>query len=186
VKISVVLALFFVTMIHIRPEKPEDIASIENVTTRAFQGEEEANLIAAIRTSDYFIPELSLVALDDNTQTVGHILFSPVKIESPETSVEALALAPMAVLTECQNSGIGTLLVQHGLAACKKLGYSIVIVVGHPEYYPRFGFRPARDCGIKAPFEVPDEAFMVLELVPGALKNVRGVVKYSPPFDSAI
>jgi len=175
-------------MIHIRPEKLEDIASILEVTTRAFQGEEEANLIAAIRHSDYFIPELSLVALDDTNQIVGHILFSPITIESPEDSksAEALALAPMAVLPECQKRGIGSLLVQHGLEECKKLGYSIVIVVGHLEYYPRFGFRPARDCGIKAPFEVPDEAFMVLELVPGALKNVRGVVKYSPAFDSVI
>jgi putative acetyltransferase len=173
-------------MIHIRPEKPEDVMLIDELTRLAFQGEDEANVIAAIRDSDYFIPELSLVALDDNTQTVGHILFSPVKIESPETSVEALALAPMAVLPEYQNRGIGSLLVQHGLEACKKLGYTIVIVVGHSEYYPRFGFRPARAYGIEAPFEVPDEAFMVLELVPGALKNVRGVVKYSPAFDSAI
>jgi putative acetyltransferase len=175
-------------MILIRPEKPEDIASIQDVTTRAFQGEEEANLIAAIRASDYFIPELSLIALDDTDQIVGHILFSPIIIESPEDSksAEALALAPMAVLPEYQNRGIGSLLVQHGLEACKKLGYSIVIVVGHPEYYPRFGFRPARDCGIKAPFEVPDEAFMVCELVTGALKNVSGVVKYSPAFDLVI
>jgi putative acetyltransferase len=175
-------------MIHIRPEKPDDIARIDELARLAFQGEEEATLIAAIRASDFFIPALSLVALDDTDQTVGHILFSPVTIESSEESksAEALALAPMAVLPEYQNKGIGTLLVQHGLAACKKLGYSIVIVVGHPEYYPRFGFRPARDCGLEAPFEVPDEAFMVCELVPGALKNVRGVVKYSPAFDSVI
>ena len=173
-------------MIHIRPEKPDDIEMIDELTRLAFEGEEETNLIAAIRASDYFIPELSLVALDDNDQTVGHILFSPVTIESSETSAKALALAPMAVLPEYQNSGIGTLLVQHGLEECKKLGYSLVIVVGHPDYYPRFGFRPARDCGIEAPFEVPDEAFMVLELVPKALENVRGVVKYNPAFDSVI
>jgi putative acetyltransferase len=172
-------------MIHIRPENPEDIVRIDELTRLAFQGVDEANLIAAIRDSTYFVPELSLVAVDDD-RVVGHILFSLITIESSEKSVEALALAPMAVLPEYQNRGIGTLLVQHGLAACKKLGYSIVIVVGHPEYYPRFGFRPARDCGIKAPFEVPDEAFMVCELVTGALKNVSGVVKYSPAFDLVI
>jgi putative acetyltransferase len=172
-------------MIHIRPENPEDIVRIDELTRLAFQGVDEANLIAAIRDSTYFVPELSLVAVDDD-RVVGHILFSLITIESSEKSVEALALAPMAVLPEYQNRGIGTLLVQHGLAACKKLGYSIVIVVGHPEYYPRFGFTPARDCGIKAPFEVPDEAFMVLELVPDALKNVSGVVKYSPAFDLVI
>jgi putative acetyltransferase len=175
-------------MLLIRPEKPDDILRIDALTRLAFQGEEEATLIAAIRASAYFIPALSLVAVGDTDQTVGHILFSPVTIESSEESksAEALALAPMAVLPEYQNKGIGTLLVQHGLEACKKLGYSIVIVVGHPEYYPRFGFRPARAYGIEAPFEVPDEAFMVLELVPGALKNVRGVVKYSPAFDSVV
>lgn len=175
-------------MIHIRPEKPEDIASIHGITTRAFQGEEEANLIAAIRASDYFIPELSLVAIDDTDQTVGHILFSPITIESTEDSksAKALALAPMAVIPEYQNRGIGSLLVQHGLAACKKLGYTVVVVVGHPGYYPRFGFRPARGYGLEAPFEVPDAAFLVCELVPGALKNVRGMVKYNPAFDSVM
>ena len=172
-------------MIHIRPERPEDIASIDEINRLAFGGEEEAKLIKAIRGSDYFLPELSLVAVEDD-RIVGHILFSPVTIESSESSVTALALAPMAVVPEYQNKGIGTDLVKHGLAACKKLDYTIVIVVGHPEYYPRFGFKPAREYGLEAPFEVPDDAFMALELVPGALKNVRGVVKYNPAFDSVI
>jgi putative acetyltransferase len=172
-------------MIHIRPEKLEDIASINEVTRLSFGGEAEVKLIKAIRESDYSIPELSLVAVQNN-RIVGHILFSPIRIESVKKSVEALALAPMAVLPECQNRGIGTKLVKHGLEACKELGYKIVIVVGHPNYYPRFGFKPAREYRLKAPFEVPDEAFMVLELVPGALKNVRGVAKYSPAFDSVI
>jgi len=170
-------------MIHIGPEKSEDIASIDEITRLAFEGEEEAKLIVAIRNSDYFIPKLSLVAVQNN-HVVGHILFSPITIESPETSVDALALAPMAVSPGCQNRGIGTELVRNGLEACKKLGYKIVIVVGHPNYYPRFGFKPARALGLQAPFEVPDDAFLVRELVPGALKNVRGVVKYSPAFDS--
>jgi putative acetyltransferase len=174
-------------MIHIRPERPEDIESIDEINRLAFGGEEEAKLIKAIRGSDYFLPELSLVAVEDD-RIVGHILFSPVTIESSEDSksTEALALAPMAVVPEYQNKGIGTELVKHGLKVCKKLGYTIVIVVGHPEYYPRFGFKPAREYSLEAPFEVPDDAFMALELVPGALKNVRGMVKYNPAFDSVI
>jgi putative acetyltransferase len=172
-------------MIHIRPERPEDIESIHELNRLAFGGEEEVKLIKAIRGSDYFIPELSLVAVDDN-RIVGHILYSPVTIESSESSVTALALAPMAVVPECQNKGIGTEMVKHGLAAGKKLGYTIVIVVGHPEYYSRFGFNPAREYSLEAPFEVPYDAFMARELVPGALKNVRGMVKYNPAFDSVI
>jgi len=175
-------------MIHIRPEKTEDLVSIDELTRLAFKGEDEVKLVKAIRHSEYFIPELSLVALEDNNRIVGHILFSPVTIESSENSesVEALALAPMAVLPERQNSGIGTMLVRQGLEVCRKLGYTIVIVVGHPEYYPRFGFKPARAHDLEAPFEVPDAAFMALELVPGALTNVRGVVKYNPAFDSVL
>ena len=174
-------------MIQIRPEKPEDIEIIDALTRLAFQSEDEVTVIATIRASDFFISELSLVAVEDN-RVVGHILFSPITIESSEDSksVEALTLAPMAVLPECQKRRIGTLLVQHGLEVCTKLGYTIVVVVGHPEYYPRFGFRPARDYGIEAPFDVPDEAFMVLELVPGALEHVRGMLKYSPAFDSGV
>ena len=172
-------------MIHIRPERTEDTESIRELTISAFQGDEEARLIAAIRASDYFIPELSLVAVETD-RIVGHILFSPITVESSGKSVNALALAPMAVVPEYQNKGIGTELVKHGLAACKKLGYTIVIAVGHPEYYPRFGFKPARDYCLEAPFEVPDDAFLTLELVPCALKNVRGMVKYSPAFDSVL
>ena len=172
-------------MIHIRPERSEDIESIRELNVRAFYGEDEANLIAAIRASDYFIPELSLVAVEAD-RIVGHILFSPITVESSETSAKALALAPMAVLPEYQNRGIGAELIKHGLAACKKLGYTIIIVVGHPGYYPRFGFKPATEYGLEAPFEVPDDAFMALELVPGALKDVRGVVKYSPAFDPVL
>jgi putative acetyltransferase len=173
-------------MIHIRPEKPDDIERIDEINRLAFEGAAEVKLIKAIRGSELFIPELSLVAVDDDDQTVGHILFSPVTIESPEESVDALALAPMAVLPEYQNRGIGTELVRQGLEACKQLGYKIVIVVGHPNYYPRFGFKPAREYRLKAPFEVPNEAFLACELFSGALKNVRGVVKYSPAFDSVI
>ena len=92
----------------------------------------------------------------------------------------------MAVVPGCQNRGIGTKLVRQGLEACKKLGYTIVIVVGHPDYYPRFGFKSAREFGLEAPFEVPEDAFLVRELVPGALENVRGMVKYSPAFDSVL
>jgi len=94
----------------------------------------------------------------------------------------ALALATLAVRPELQNQGIGSELVRDGLERCRNLGHRIVVVVGHPKYYPRFGFSPARAQSLEAPFPVPDEAFLVLELVAGALTGVAGMVRYPPPF----
>jgi len=116
---------------------------------------------------------------------VGHILFSPLVIETKDGAVAALALAAMAVRPEVQNQGIGSELVPEGLEWCRSLGHRIVVVVGHPDYYPRFGFSPARARGLEAPFPVPDEAFLALELVPGALDGITGVVQYPPPFSDA-
>ena len=98
-------------------------------------------------------------------------------------SLPALALAPMAVHPEFQSQGIGSRLVREGLERCRNLGHRIVVVVGHPEFYPRFGFTPARAKGLEAPFPVPDEAFMVTELVPGALDGVSGMIVYPAPFE---
>ncbi len=101
-------------------------------------------------------------------------------------SFPALALAPLAVLPEFQRRGIGFQLVKKGLEECRNQGHSIVTVLGHPEYYPRFGFKLAAECGIESPFEVPLEAFMVIELVSGALDGVNGVLKYSKAFDEIV
>ncbi len=142
-------------MIIIRTEKQEDIESIREVNLMAFGQDGEGRLVDAIRQSDEFIPALSLVAIE-NGQVVGHILFSPIKIETQTGDVDALSLAPMAVRPEFQNRGIGSELVREGLKSCKRLGHKIVVVVGHPDYYPRFGFVPARKKGLEAPFPVPD------------------------------
>jgi putative acetyltransferase len=166
----------------VRPEQPADYAAIADVSRAAFRQDNEARLIAALRKSAGFDPELSLVAVRDDV-IVGHILFSRILIESESSEVPALALAPMAVLPALQREGIGSQLVAEGLESCRRAGHRIVIVVGHPDYYPRFGFVPAGPLGLRAPFPVPSEAFMALELVAGALDGVHGTVRYPPPFE---
>ena len=168
-------------ILTVRPEKAEDIGAIRKLNKKAFKGNDESKLIDAIRGSDGFIPGLSLAAEKDG-KIVGHILFSPVKIKGPAGAAPALALAPMAVLPAFQNQGIGTELVKRGLEECRKLGHKIVVVVGHAGYYPRFGFVKAGEKGLQLPFEAPEEIFMALELVPGALDEVKGTVEYPPAF----
>ena len=165
----------------IRPERPQDYEGIHRVNRLAFGQENEARLVAALRQSDVFIPGLSLVA-EEESEIIGHILFSRIQIREDTRSVQALALGPMCVLPERQRRGIGSALVEIGLEECAELGHRIVIVVGHPQFYPRFGFRPASESGIQAPFSVPSEAFMALALVPGALSWASGVVAYPPEF----
>ena len=172
-------------MIEIRPETVDDIERIDEINRLAFEGEEESGLVRAIRNDPEFIPQLSLVAVK-NDRVVGHILFSAVKIMTSDGEVPALALAPMAVDPEYQNQGVGSELVRSGLMACSQLGHKIIIVIGHPDYYPRFGFKPAREFGLEVPFDAPDEAFLVLGLEPGVLNNVSGVVRYSSPFSSSL
>ena len=167
----------------IRAERSADYAAIEHVNRLAFGQDDEARLVSKLRAIDGFDPALSLVAVRDG-RIVGHILFSPIHIETDQGDVPALALAPMGVLPECQRQGIGCDLVREGLEACRRAGHRIVIVVGHAEYYPRFGFTPAGRHGLRPPFTVPDEAFMAMALVPGALEGVSGVVRFTAPFDA--
>jgi len=169
-------------MIRIRPEIIADYAKIFEVNRFAFGQENEARLVENIRCLPSFQSALSLVAIASD-RLVGHILFSEIAIASLQGDVMALALAPLAVLPEFQNRGIGSQLVREGLEQCQILGYKIVIVLGHPNFYTRFGFAPAINKGLRSPFPVSDEVFMVLELVPGALTGVSGTVKYSSPFD---
>jgi putative acetyltransferase len=163
----------------IHAERTTDQPPIRDVTARAFDRDNEGRLVDALRASAHFIPELSLVAVDEG-RVVGHILFSRIHIRTADRVVPALALAPMAVLPEHQNRGIGSALIRHGLEECRLLGHHIVVVVGHPNYYPRFGFSSARAKGLDAPF--PDPVLMVQELTPGTLDGVRGTVEYPPPF----
>jgi len=161
--------------VAIRPEATADYGPVRKLNKKAFKGNSESKLVDALREADDFIPALSLVAEKDGV-VVGHILFSPVKIKDQAGETPALALAPMAVLPEFQGQGIGAALVKRGLAEAGRAGHKIVVVVGHPEYYPRFGFVKAGEKGLKLPFEAQDEVFMALELVPGALAGVHGEV----------
>jgi len=169
----------------IRPETPEDIPAIFEVSFQAFAHYDEANLVNTLRDSNIFNPELSLVAVCGD-RIIGHIMFPPITIESPLASAPAVALAPLVVHPDYQCLGVGSALIEEGLNACRSLGHRIVIVVGHPGYYPRYGFSSARSHGILAPFVVADDVFMVLGLVPGALDGIRGTVRYPEAFDAIV
>lgn len=170
-------------MLSVRPETEDRIAAIRRINEAAFGRPAEGALVDALRRGDSFIPELSLVAEQDG-EPVGHILFSRIQIRSGDAAHEAVALAPMAVLPAYQNRGIGSHLVRHGLAACERLGQKVVVVLGHPDFYPRFGFQPASLYGITPPFPVPDEVFMVYSADKARLREVSGVVVYPPAFDA--
>jgi putative acetyltransferase len=124
---------------------------------------------------------ISLVAVH-GTLVVGHILFTPVTTEPPRAALRAVGLGPMAVATEWQRQGVGSRLVTSGLDACRALGYELAVVIGHPEFYPRFGFRPGNDFGLRSTFDVPDDVFMVAELAPGAAARAGRLVRYVPQF----
>jgi putative acetyltransferase len=167
--------------VGIRPETPADRLAIRAVNEQAFGKPNEANLVDALRASPAFIPELTLVATVDD-QVVGHVLFSRITVEGDGESVEVLALAPIAVRPEWQRQGIGSQLIRAGLERTAALGYRAVVLIGHPTYYPRFGFSPARAFGLECPFPVPDEVFMALPLRPGGLDGVRGTLVFPPAF----
>ncbi|MGG7211226.1 GNAT family N-acetyltransferase [Clostridium baratii] len=168
--------------IIIREENNKDFNEVYEVIRLAFMNAEhtdhnEYNLVNKLRGSEAFVKGLSLVA-EDNGKIVGHILLTKIKIGNSES----LALAPLAVLPNYQKSGIGSKLIIESHKRAKELGYRSVIVLGHPDYYPRFGYEPASRWGIKAPFEVPDESFMAIELIENGLKDVSGIVKYAKEF----
>jgi putative acetyltransferase len=166
--------------ITIRPETLTDWNSIREINQQAFGRPNEAQLVDALRAWSSFIPELSLVAERDGV-LVGHVLFTPAVVEGAEEAA-LLALGPVAVRPEWQRQGIGGMLIREGLVRSTGLGYHGVILVGHPTYYPRFGFRPARAYGLESPFPVSDEAFMALPLRPGGLEGTRGTVVFPPAF----
>ena len=170
-------------MVIIRPEEPFDRAAVFDANAGAFGRRDEARLVDALRgVADPFI---SLVAVESD-QVVGHVLCTPVTVHDEATGeavpLSALGLGPVAVAPGRQNRGIGTHLVRTSLEACLAAGRDVVFVVGHPTYYPRFGFRPAKPLGLRWEHDVPDDVFVVAELAPGALRGVRGVVKYHPAF----
>ncbi|MED4648386.1 N-acetyltransferase [Bacillus inaquosorum] len=170
----------------IRQELTHEYNTTEDIVKRAFLNEKYSDkkehfLVNKIRKSDAFIPELSLVAVNGKG-IVGHVLLSKIKIVDGDNAVDSLALAPVSVAPEYQRKGIGSQLIHVALKKAIELGYRSVIVLGHKDYYPKFGFKPASLWNIKAPFEVPDEVFMALELSKDSLENVKGVVHYSKAF----
>ena len=162
----------------IRHETHADHDAIREVNRLSFGRDDEARLVDALREGGH--ARVSLVA-EEGSQVVGHIFFSDLPIVTPQGTVEALALAPMAVLPSRQRQGLGSLLVREGLRVCREAGHRIVVVLGHPEFYPRFGFSAETACRLRSPFSGP--AFMAVELVPGALEGIEGEVCYTPPFD---
>jgi putative acetyltransferase len=163
---------------RIRPERPSDYPAVYEINRAAFEGDGEPRLVDAHRSQARDV--ISLVAEDDGA-IVGHILYSPVTLSGHE-QLRIAGLAPMAVLPGRQRSGIGSALVRAGLDACRQQGCVAVVVVGHPEYYPRFGFRRGSALGIDCEFEVPDEAFMAVELTDGALRGRGGTISYHEAF----
>lgn len=167
----------------IRQETTEDRSAVYEINSIAFGQENEAKLVDLLRKSDAFIPALSLVAILDH-KIVGHILFTKIKIiDNDHKEFDSLALAPMAVRPEYQQKGIGGQLIKTGLDKARELKYKSVIVLGHEHYYPKFGFVPADKWRIKAPFDVPKNVFMGLELLTDGLKGVSGTVKYPKEFE---
>lgn len=154
------------------------MSAIRGVIHAAFGRAGEAGLVDDLRRAGALI--LSAVAITDG-RIVGHVGFSPVTIGGARP---ALALAPVAVAPDCQRQGIGSSLIRWSLEQCRQLVHGVILVVGNPAYYSRFGFVTASPFGIECPFSVPPEAFMVLELSPQAASGCRGMVSYRPEFDS--
>jgi len=161
----------------VRPERPEDRAAIRLVNKQAFNRSDEADLVDRLREEGVVLA--SFVAEIEN-QIVGHILFTRMSVETADRSVAAVALAPLAVLPRLQSQGIGSELIRHGLDWLRAQGEQIVLVLGHPDYYPRFGFSTAKASLIESPFN--PSSFMALELKPNALEGIRGKVRYPDAF----
>jgi putative acetyltransferase len=181
-------------MTHLRPERPEDAAAIREVHRLAFEGDAEAGIVDAIRASGAAV--LSMVAVErpegtapDETagggagQVVAHVLYTWVMVAAEDGGdISLLGLAPVAVLPSRQNQGIGTMLIEASLEHLRAEGHSGVVVVGHPHYYPRFGFLPGSRWGLRWEVEVPEGVFMAAELSPGSLAGIHGVVHFRPEF----
>lgn len=196
-------------MIYLRLERPEDAPSIREVHRLAFEEQAEADLVDALRDAGAGV--LSMVAVDEGEaatatepagtgtgagiecaavkpagatgQVVAHILYTWVIVDTEQgEQVPLLGLAPVSVRPDRQGAGIGTRLIEASLEWLREEGYAAVVLVGHPSYYPRFGFIPASRWGLEWEVDAPDGVFQALELSPGGLAGVRGVVRFRPEF----
>jgi putative acetyltransferase len=165
-------------LIEIREERADDVAAVRELSRRAFGQDQESNIVDALRANDAAL--LSLVATL-NDRVVGHIMYSPVTVGG---NVKGAALGPMAVLPEYQRHGIGSKLIEAGNRKLKDASCPFIIVVGHADYYPRFGFRPASEHGIKCEWDIPDDVFMLLVLDQAKMEGVSGLAKYRDEFSS--
>jgi putative acetyltransferase len=168
-------------MIHIRLETPADIPHIRLVNERAFGQADEADIVDRLRRSDADM--ISLVA-DDGVGVVGHLLSTPAAVEAGGREVAGMALGPIAVLPDRQRQGIGSALITAAVEILRERGCPFVVLVGHPEYYPRFGFGRASEYQLTCQWPgVPDDAFMAVILDRNAMRSVSGTVRYRPEFD---
>jgi len=162
----------------IRAEEDRDRDAVHGVNASAFETPVEADLVDALR--EHARPLVSLIA-EGNGAIVGHIMFSPVSL-SGHPALKLMGLAPMAVAPDHQRKGVGSALVRAGLERCRQLGFGAVVVLGHPAYYPRFGFSSSARFGIGCEYDVPEEAFMVVELEAGFLRGASGTIQYHAAF----
>lgn len=172
--------------IKIRQEKPEDYQEVFEVIKETFLHESNSDhqehfLVNRLRESSHFLPQLSLVA-EYNQKIVGYVLLSRITIQNDKNKFPALALAPIAILPNFQQKGIGSKLLAIVHKKARNLDYELVIVLGHEEYYPRFGYEQASKFDIQAPLEVPAKNFMLKELTPNAAKHISGIVVYPEEF----
>lgn len=166
-------------MIGIRRERSGDEAAIFEINRLAFETELEAGIVDGLRLAE--VPLISVVAQIDD-RIVGHLLFSPVMVDGQGTGLEYAGLAPMAVHPNHQRRGIGSQLVRAGLEMCREEKGRLVFVLGHPDYYPRFGFQPAAEHGLHFVDPELDPYFFVIELENGALDGASGAVEYHELF----
>ncbi len=167
----------------IRTETSSDFDAIDQLNVRAFGNRgDESRLIERIRASEQYVPDLSLVAEIDR-EIVGHAMLSKAVIREQDRDTTVIVLAPIAVKPEFQKQGIGSKLIEEGISRCKSMGYGLVLLIGHPGYYPRLGFRPARQFGLELrQFDVPDDVFMVYEVEQGKLQEISGELLYPNAF----
>jgi predicted N-acetyltransferase YhbS len=173
---------------RIRSERKEDYEIITRINDIAFKGKKEGVLISQLRKKRDYKKELSLVAIK-NDKIIGHLLLFPLTIKTDNSQLKTLSLGPIAVLPENQKQGVGKELVKKGIEVAKRKGFKSIIVIGHKEYYPKFGFRKSAEYKISLPrrySKVPSEAFMILELEKDCLKEVGGEIVFPKEYDEAM